>query len=251
VATLGGVKQVIVQTEKNVVSVSVADGKLLWQEKSAGGRYAASSPVLDEANSVMFGTRGNGSYAIKISKDGDTFKTEQLWNNTTMGAEYVTPVLKNGFLYGINPQNTYYCLNAKTGATAWPAPAAGGATPAAPAGGPGRRGGMGGGMGAAGGNVMGAVAGGGMGGGMGGGRGMGMGRGMMGGTGYGSVVDAGSVLFGLTSNGKLVVYEPSYKEYKELATYQVANGQVYAYPIISGKRIFTADQTTVTLWTLE
>jgi outer membrane protein assembly factor BamB len=235
--TLGGVKQVIVQTERNVVGVSLAEGKLLWQEASVGGRYGASSPVVDAANSVVFGMRGNGCYAIKISKEGDSFKTEQLWNNMEIGAEYNTPILKNGFLFGINPRNNYYCISAKTGTTAWSVPATTAAATTPTAGG-GDRGGPGGGM---------------MGGGMGGfgGGGRGRGGGMMGGAGYGAVVDAGSVLFGLISNGRLVVYEPNEKEYKELAAYQVSDGQVYAFPIISGNRIYTSDQTSVTLWTIE
>jgi outer membrane protein assembly factor BamB len=80
---------------------------------------------------------------------------------------------------------------------------------------------------------------------------MGRGGGMGGGVGYGSVVDAGSVLFGLTSNAKLVIFEPGDKEYKEIASYKVSDGQTYAYPIVSGNRIFISDQTSVTLWTIE
>jgi outer membrane protein assembly factor BamB len=246
-ATLGGVKQVIVQTEKNVVSVALADGKLLWQEASSGGRYISSSPVVDETNSVVFGLRGNGCYGIKIVKEGDSFKTEQLWSNPDIGAEYCTPVLKNDYLYGINPRNNYYCISAKTGATAWSVPATTAAAAAllknsdntllTPAG-------FGGGGGAGGGR-------GGRGGGMGGGGGMRRGGGMMGGTGFGTVVDAGTVLFGLLSNGRLVVYEPNEKEYKELAAYQVTDGQVYAFPIIAGNRIYTRDQTSITLWIIE
>ncbi len=80
-----------------------------------------------------------------------------------------------------------------------------------------------------------------------GGRTGGSGGGMMGGgLGYAAFVDAGSVMFGLTSNAKLLVYEPNDKEYKQFATYKVSDGQIYSYPIISGNRIFISDQTSVT-----
>jgi outer membrane protein assembly factor BamB len=69
--------------------------------------------------------------------------------------------------------------------------------------------------------------------------------------GFGSIVDAGPVLFALTQKSQLVVFEPSDKEYKELASYNVAENQTYAYPIISGNRIFIKDQDSVTLWTME
>ena len=247
VATIGGTKQVIAQTEKNVVSLALADGKLLWQVEASGGRYAASSIVADEANSVVFGMKGNGCYALKITKDGDAFKTEQLWNNEQIGAEYCTPVLLNGLLFGLTSRNDYYCLDAKTGTTDWSVSANSNAAAEAtnsnkieiiPA--------------TYNGNtiITSAGFGGGRGGGMGGrgGRGGGM---MGGGGGYAAIVEAGSVLFGLTSNAKLVVFEPSDKEYKQVASYQVSDGQTYAYPIISGNRIFVSDQTSVTLWTIE
>jgi len=69
--------------------------------------------------------------------------------------------------------------------------------------------------------------------------------------GYGSIVDAGSVLFALTPSGQLLVFEPSDKEYKELASYKLASGDTYAYPVIAGNRIYIKDKEAVTLWTLD
>ncbi|HEX5269387.1 MAG TPA: PQQ-binding-like beta-propeller repeat protein, partial [Gemmataceae bacterium] len=83
-------------------------------------------------------------------------------------------------------------------------------------------------------------------GGGGGGGGRGMGR-----AGYGSLVDAGSVLLALTPAGQLVVFEPSDKEFKEVAKYKVADGGTYAYPVVSGNRIFIKDRDSLTLWTVE
>ena len=71
------------------------------------------------------------------------------------------------------------------------------------------------------------------------------------GGGYASVVDAGAVLFGLTPAGKLVVFQPQDKEYKELASYKVAAGDTYAYPVISGNRVFIKDKDSLALWTIE
>jgi outer membrane protein assembly factor BamB len=76
-------------------------------------------------------------------------------------------------------------------------------------------------------------------------------RGRGGRGGYGSIVAAGSVLLVLTPASELVVFEPSAAEFKELARYKVAATPTYAYPIASGKRIFTKDQDNVTLWTVE
>ena len=73
----------------------------------------------------------------------------------------------------------------------------------------------------------------------------------MGGGGYGSIVDAGSVLLALTPSAQLVVFEPTDKEFKQIASYKVAESQTYAYPIIAGNRIFVKDKDSFILWMIE
>jgi outer membrane protein assembly factor BamB len=69
--------------------------------------------------------------------------------------------------------------------------------------------------------------------------------------GYGSIVDAGPVLFALSPKSELIVFEPSEKEFKELAKYKVADSETYAYPVIAGNRIYVKGRDTLTLWTIE
>ncbi len=64
-------------------------------------------------------------------------------------------------------------------------------------------------------------------------------------------MDAGSVLLALTPGSELIAFQPNGKEYTELARIKVADSPTYAYPIVSGNRIFIKDQEAVTLWTLE
>lgn len=68
--------------------------------------------------------------------------------------------------------------------------------------------------------------------------------------GYGSVVDAGSVLFALNPGGELIVFEPTDKQFKEIAKYKVGR-ETYAYPIVAGNRIFVKDKDSVTLFVVE
>lgn len=271
--TVAGATLVIAQTEAKLIGVKAADGSLAWESAPAqggggpggggpgggggrgmggGGRdYRASSPVVDGQTVIV---AGRGVRAIKIEKEGDKFVDRELWNNPDKGAQFNTPVLKNGMLYGLTANNELYCLDAKDGKALWNVPFPGTAAPAGgpppraeldpnrstvnrpgstafglaepqPSGRPGERGGPGG-----------------------GGR---RGGGMGGGAGYGSVVDAGAVLLALTPAGQLVVFEPSATEFKQLTTYKVAEGQTYAYPVASGNRIFIKDKESLTLWTVE
>ncbi|MFT5107919.1 MAG: outer membrane protein assembly factor BamB [Pseudoalteromonas tetraodonis] len=68
---------------------------------------------------------------------------------------------------------------------------------------------------------------------------------------YGSIVDAGSVLLALTPHAKLIAFQPGDKKYVELARIRVADSETYAYPVVSGNRIFIKDKGTVRLWTIQ
>jgi outer membrane protein assembly factor BamB len=67
--------------------------------------------------------------------------------------------------------------------------------------------------------------------------------------GFGSVVDTGSALLALTPQGDLVVFDPSDKEYKNLATYKVGS-DIYAYPVPSSRGLFVKDKDSLALWTV-
>ena len=76
------------------------------------------------------------------------------------------------------------------------------------------------------------------------------GGGMRGG-GYGTLVDAGPVLLALTPASQLIAFAPGGSTYTELARIIVADSPTQAYPVVSGRRIFTKDLDSVTLWTVE
>ncbi len=216
--TMEGMKLIVVETEKNIVLLNVTDGKLMWETPFAaqGMSYNAATPIVDGQTLIYCG-QGRGTKAVKLAKQGDTITAKELWSNPDNSVQFNTPVLRNGLLYGLSQRNDVFCLNTQDGQTVWAAPLTPSTTAAeAVSGGVGR-------------------------GGRGGGRGS---------SGYGSIVDAGSVLLALTPATELVAFQPSDKAYTELARIKVADKPTYAYPVVSGKRIFIQDQDSVTLWTL-
>jgi len=118
--TVAGTKQIVTPTEKSVVGISVSDGKLLWQITSEPPRraYNAATPIVD-GQTVIYSAKGRGTKAIKIGKQGDTFITKELWSNPDLGTQYNTPVLKDGFLFGLSDEGNLFCINAENGQTAW------------------------------------------------------------------------------------------------------------------------------------
>jgi outer membrane protein assembly factor BamB len=115
-----GKKQLIVFTEKNLISLNITDGKLLWQIPATVQQryYNCVSPSIDGQTIYLTG-QGSGMKAIKVEKSGNEFMTKEIWTNPEVGAKWNTPVLKDGFLYGFTDQKRIYCLNAVTGQTSW------------------------------------------------------------------------------------------------------------------------------------
>jgi len=69
--------------------------------------------------------------------------------------------------------------------------------------------------------------------------------------GFGSIVDAGPVLLALTPSAQLTVIEPNDKEFKQLASYKVGEGDTYAYPIAAGNKVYVKDKDSVTQYSLD
>jgi outer membrane protein assembly factor BamB len=119
-ATIDGVKQIVTITEKSVVGVAVADGKLLWQLPFPvqGLAYNAATPIVD-GQTVIYTGQGRGTKAVKIEKKGDAFAATDLWSDGDQSPQFSTPVLKDGLLFGQSQQGNLYCIDAKAGKTAW------------------------------------------------------------------------------------------------------------------------------------
>ena len=118
--TVEGTKQLVVHTEKNLIGISVADGKLLWQVATPNKQrfYSSATPIID-GQTVIYTGQGTGTKALKIEKQSDSFVTKELWSNDQLGTGFNTPVLKNGLLFGLSDRSVLFCINAQTGQTAW------------------------------------------------------------------------------------------------------------------------------------
>lgn len=112
----GGKKNLIVQSEKNLIALDLSNGKLLWQVATPVQQrfYNCVSPYIDGETVYVTG-QGSGMKALKTGGSSP----QELWTNTETGAKWNTPVLKDGFLYGFTDQKRIYCLDAKSGKTAW------------------------------------------------------------------------------------------------------------------------------------
>ena len=118
--TVDGTKQIVTLTEKSIVAVGVADGKLLWQLPFAPQRraYNAATPIV-HGQTVIYAGAGRGTKAVKIEKQAAGFVAQELWSNPEVAPQYNSPVLKGGLIFGFSDRGYLYCISAETGQTAW------------------------------------------------------------------------------------------------------------------------------------
>ncbi len=224
--TINGAQVIIAPTADKMVAIAVADGEPLWEIPYSQGRYNAATPIVVD-QSLIFAGPDRGISAEKLTLQDGKLDATELWNNADNSVQFNTPVVKDGHIYGLSTVNNLFCVDLASGKTNWTSTLTG-ETPKAEPAAPQQQGGNR----ARGGRRRGGRRGG-------------------GGAGFGSVVDAKSVLLALTPAGELFVVKPNAEQYQLLAKYKVAADGTYAYPIAAESSIYIKDGDSVTKWSVQ
>jgi len=129
-ATIHGVPQVIFATHYGIASVDPTNGSLFWRINYPFGYNTSlgASPVVCDDVVFICGGRayGMGSVAYQASLSNSVWRATQLWSANTTAAHWMTPVCRDGHLFGhfgifgfdsANAELT--CLEARTGTVKW------------------------------------------------------------------------------------------------------------------------------------
>jgi outer membrane protein assembly factor BamB len=124
--TIDGKSQIVAVTEKSVVGLGAADGKLLWQTPFDPGKAMGSlntiTPIV-AGQMVIYAREGSGTTAVKVEKKDDGYAASQVWEKKDSAGKFTTPVLKDGLLFGLlsagRGSTNLYCMKAETGDVLW------------------------------------------------------------------------------------------------------------------------------------
>ncbi|MPY90708.1 MAG: PQQ-binding-like beta-propeller repeat protein [Luteitalea sp.] len=119
VVTLGGTRQVVSVTQKNVIGVSVADGGLLWEYPWPGG-VGGTMPVLYEETIIVSGLNV-GVTAFRPARRDGKWVAETVWQTKDVSMYLSNPVVIGGALFGLSHRASgqFFALDARTGKTLW------------------------------------------------------------------------------------------------------------------------------------
>jgi outer membrane protein assembly factor BamB len=118
---VGGVRQLITQTERHVVGINAADGSLLWQMPFTTAYNQNSVTPIVRGDVVFNSGLGRGIAALRVSSTAGAWKAEQLWHAPDPSNYMSTPVLHAGVLYGLGQRDSghFFAMDAATGKVLW------------------------------------------------------------------------------------------------------------------------------------
>jgi outer membrane protein assembly factor BamB len=121
IATLGGTRQLITQSQERLVAVSVADGRLLWDEPLQTPYTQNSVSPLIYKDLVIYGGLEHPVVAIRPANKGGKWVAEKVWENAAEGMYMSSPVIVGSTLYGMSNRNRghFFAVDLTTGKTLW------------------------------------------------------------------------------------------------------------------------------------
>ena len=121
IATFGGVRQVIAQTQKFLVGLNVSNGALLWQLPfTTDFDQNAFTPIVFQDLLINAGI-DQPLTAIRPKLDGGKWIAETVWTNPQTPMFMSSPVLIGGTIYGLTlrSRGQFVAIDAASGKTLW------------------------------------------------------------------------------------------------------------------------------------
>jgi outer membrane protein assembly factor BamB len=119
VATICGVPQVLALTSAGLMGITPEDGKVLWTHNWPTSAYARCVQPYVDGDTIVISTWGDvGARKVKISKEGDTWKDEIVWENPKFKPYYNDLVVHDGHAYGFDFK-LFCCVDLETGKFDW------------------------------------------------------------------------------------------------------------------------------------
>jgi len=121
VVSVAETRQIVTQTQKNIVSFLASSGMNLWQIPFET-EYVQNivTPLIYKDTLILSGI-DKGVFAIKPVLRGPGWVTEELWKNTDVSMYMSSPVVIGDYIYGLSHKRKgqFFCLDARTGKTQW------------------------------------------------------------------------------------------------------------------------------------
>lgn len=119
-ATLDGVRQIVVVTAARAAGLRPQDGALLWEHPWTVSMVPNISQPLVAGDDRLFLSAGYGKGAalVEVARSGDGWTVATVWETNRMKNVFSSSVLIDGYIYGLD-ESILACIDAATGALMW------------------------------------------------------------------------------------------------------------------------------------
>jgi outer membrane protein assembly factor BamB len=117
----GGTRQLITLTQAKVVGIDPRTGAALWERPFTSSNFTSSITPVRFGDSVLIWTSSAPLTAIGISRKGNQWVAEQLWESMETPNRLSNAVADGDVMFGLTSRNMgqYYAVDAKTGKMLW------------------------------------------------------------------------------------------------------------------------------------
>ena len=119
-ATLGGVRQIVVVTAERAAGLRPEDGTLLWEHPWTVPTVPniAQPLVVGDTRIFLSAGYGKGAALVELTPDGGRFTAATVWETNRMKNKFSSSVLIDGYVYGLD-ESILACLDAASGELMW------------------------------------------------------------------------------------------------------------------------------------
>jgi outer membrane protein assembly factor BamB len=121
VVEIAGKRQIVTQSQQNIVGVWADNGGLLWKIPFTTEYVQNIVTPIAYKDLLIFSGINKGVFAVRVGWRDNKWATDTVWQNKEVSMYMNSPVLAGNLLFGLSHRNKgqFFCLNADDGKTLW------------------------------------------------------------------------------------------------------------------------------------
>jgi outer membrane protein assembly factor BamB len=121
VVEIAGKRQIITQSQQNIIGVWADNGALLWKIPFTTEYVQNIVTPIQYKDLLIFSGINKGVFAVRVGWRDNRWVTDTVWQNKEVSMYMNSPLLAGDLLFGMSHRNKgqFFCLDAATGKTLW------------------------------------------------------------------------------------------------------------------------------------